>query len=177
MEYDVVIIGSGVAGLTAAIYVGRANKSVLVIEEDNLGGTTATLDLIENYPGFEKISGFELVQNIYSQTLKYGTNYDFVNIKHIEYDNNTIITDNNTIKYKTLIIASGTTYNRLNIKNEEKFKHKGISYCAVCDGSLFKNKNIAVVTNGNTGSSSIDYLSNLTTNINILDLSNSYKIA
>ena len=175
MKYDIVIIGSGVAGLTAAIYATRAKKSVLIIEENNLGGTTATLDSIENYPGFSKISGFELIQNMYSQVVNYDTNIEYLYIKQIDFDKNIINADNITIEYGALIIASGTSYKRLNIANEEKYRHKGISYCAVCDGSLFRNKNIVVVTKGMTGKDSVEYLYNITTNITVLDISNKYN--
>lgn len=175
MEYDIVIIGSGVAGLTAGLYAGRAKKSVLIIEDFLLGGTTATLTDIENYPGFAKINGFDLINNIYMQVVDAGVVVEYFNIKSIDFDNNTITLDNNTLKYKTLIIASGTSYKRLNVENEDKFKHNGISYCAVCDGTLYKNKNIAVVTDGMSGKNSIDYLYNLTQNITVLDINDKYS--
>ena len=171
MQYDVVIIGSGVAGLTASIYTARAGKSVLIIEEDVLGGTTATLENIQNYPGFTKISGFELIQNIYNQALDFGVNFEYLSIKLIDFDKNVIITDNNTIKYTSLIIASGTSYKRLGVENEDKYRFKGLSYCAICDGMLYKNKKIAIVTSGDSGNDAIEYLSNITNNISIIDLS------
>ena len=175
MKYDAVIIGSGVAGLTAALYLARANKSVMVIEDSIIGGTTATLDIIENYPGFESISGNELVTKIFMQVSKLGVNINFMSVKYIDFDRKSIVTKDTIIDYKTLIIASGTSVNKLNIENEQNYLFKGLSYCAVCDGSLFKGKDIVVVTNGNTGSSAIDYLSNITSNIVVVDKSNSYK--
>ena len=138
MLYDIVIIGSGVAGLSAGIYAGRANKSVLIIEDNNIGGTTVTLPNINNYPGFTNISGVELVSNMYKQCLNFDVKFDFLRIDSIDFDRNIIRTDNNIIEYKTLIIASGSTYKRLNIDTEEKFKLHGLSYCAVCDGNLYK---------------------------------------
>ena len=127
MLYDIVIIGSGVAGLSAGIYAGRANKSVLIIEDNNIGGTTVTLPNINNYPGFTNISGVELVSNMYKQCLNFDVKFDFLRIDSIDFDRNIIRTDNNIIEYKTLIIASGSTYKRLNIDTEEKFKLHGLS--------------------------------------------------
>ena len=175
MKYDAVIIGSGVAGLTAALYLARANKTVMVIEDSLIGGTTATLDIIENYPGFDSISGNELVTKMFMQVSKLGVNINFMSIKSIDFDNKTINTKDTSIEYKTLIIASGTSVNKLNIENEQNYLFKGLSYCAVCDGSLFKGKDIVVVTNGNSGNSAVDYLSNITQNIVVVDKSNSYK--
>lgn len=175
MKYDVVIIGSGVAGLTAGIYSARAKKSVLIIEEGVLGGTTATLDIIENYPGCNKISGFELVHNMFMQAVENGVDVEYLTIKSIDFDKNIIDCDNNCVEYGSLIIACGTSYKRLNVSCEDKYKQKGLSYCAVCDGALYKNKNIAVVTKGMTASDSIEYLYNITKNIIVLDLIDTYK--
>jgi len=175
MKYDVVIIGSGVAGLTSAIYTARANKSTLIIENESIGGTTATLEKIENYPGFKEISGFDLINNMYNQVMPLGVNFKFDNIISIDFDSNIINLSNENIEYGTLIIAGGCSYKKLNVKNEDKFKQSGISYCAVCDGTLYKNKNIVVITDGYMGKSSIDYLANLTDKLTVLDLSSFYK--
>lgn len=174
MKYDTVIIGSGVAGLTAALYLARANKSVLIIEDSIIGGTTATLDLIENYPGYESISGNELVSKMFMQVSKLGVNVNFMSINSIDFNNCIVSTTETNIEYKTLIIASGTSVKKLNIDTEKQFLFKGLSYCAVCDGSLYKNKDIVVVTNGLTGKSSIDYLENITNNITVVDYSNKF---
>lgn len=175
-QYDIIIIGSGVAGLTAAIYSSRANKSVLILENGVLGGTTSTLENIENYPGFDSISGFDLVQKMTQQVSNLGVTLEFTNIQKIDFENKNIMCDNNLVySYKALIIASGTSYKKLNIPRENDFKFKGISYCATCDGNLFKNKNVIVVTNGLVGKNSIDYLSNVTSQLIILDTTNQYK--
>lgn len=168
MLYDIVIIGSGVAGLSAGIYAGRANKSVLIIEDNNIGGTTVTLPNINNYPGFTNISGVELVSNMYQQCLNFDVKFDFLHIDSIDFDRNIIRTDNNIIEYKTLIIASGSTYKRLNIDTEEKFKLHGLSYCAVCDGNLYKQKNVCVVGGGNNALESALYLSNICKHVYLL---------
>jgi len=175
MNYDVVIIGGGVAGLTASIYSSRANLKTLIIENGVLGGTTSTVTNIENYPGIVKINGFDLIQNMYSQAIAFGVNFEFGDISKIDFDNNSIILDKNIIEYKALIIASGSSYKKLNVDDEEKYKNNGISYCAVCDGQLFKNKNIIIVTDGYIGNDSIDFLKNITENIIILDKSTTYR--
>ncbi|MBQ7351954.1 MAG: FAD-dependent oxidoreductase [Clostridia bacterium] len=175
MIYDCVVIGSGVAGLTAGLYLARANKSVMIIENGVLGGTTATLDIVENYPGFNKISGNELIQKIMTQVMNLGVNIDFLNINSIDYDKKIIDCGKTSIKYKALIIASGQSVNKLNIPKEEEYRFKGLSYCAICDGALYKQKNIVVVTNGMLGKSSVEYLEGLTDNLIVVDYQDSYK--
>ena len=173
---DIVIIGSGVAGLTAGIYAGRANKSVLIIEENNLGGTTANLKSIENYPGFVKVDGIELVQNMQMQCMQFGVNFEFGTIVSIDFDNNIItMADKNQIEYKALIIACGSSPRKLNIEGEDIFKFKGVSYCAICDGNLYKNKKLVVFTNNNSAKKDVDYLLNISKDITVLDTSNGYQ--
>ena len=172
MKYDIIIIGAGVAGLTASIYSRQANKSVLIVENNVVGGTVATLEKITNYPGFNEISGMELVQNIYIQAINLGVEFLFDNIKLIDFKNKNIHVRDITYEYGALIIANGTSYKKLNAINEEKFFQKGISYCAVCDGNLYKNKKVIVITNNSTGKSAIDYLSNLTNDLIVLNLGN-----
>lgn len=176
MDYDIVIIGGGVAGLTAGIYSVRAGKSVLIIENNYIGGTTATLEVIENYPGFSKISGIELVQKMYSQCIDLGVNFEFTNIKHIDFDKNTIELTDKNIQYKALIIASGSSPKKLNVENEETFLHKGLSYCAVCDGALFKNNSIIIITDNYSGVRAYKYLKNLTADLTILNLHKDFEM-
>ena len=175
MIYDSIIIGSGMAGLTAAIYLARAKKSVLIIEDSVIGGVTATLDNIENYPGFSSISGLELVQNTLTQVSNLGVNIDMMHIESIDFDKKALKTDKTTLYYKTLVIASGTSYKGLNLKEESNYKFKGLSYCAVCDGNLYRNKKIVVVTDGYSANESINYLSNLTNDIVVIDKGYQYK--
>lgn len=175
MIYDCIIIGSGVAGLTAGLYLKRANKSVLIIEDSVIGGTTATLECVENYPGFAKISGMDLIQNMVAQVSLLGVSINIMSINRIDFDNKRIITSSCTLYYKTLIIASGMSYNKLDIEDEDKFKYKGLSYCAVCDGPLYRDKKVAVVTNGNSGLESINHLFNITKDITVIDCIDKYK--
>ena len=170
MVYDIVIIGGGVAGMTAGIYAGRAKKSVLIVENSNLGGYTAQLKKIENYPGMDNVDGIDLVMNMYNQTIKFGVEYRFEDISSIDFKTNRVQLDGDVVEYKTLIIAKGTSANKINCDNENKFKNKGVSYCAVCDGSLYANKNIVCITNGNIGKHDIDYLKNITKSLHVLDI-------
>lgn len=174
--YDIVIIGSGVAGLTAGIYAGRANKSVLIIEDNNLGGTTATLKDIKNFPSYDSVDGDFLVSKMQMQCINLGVHFQFENIVSIDFAKSIIhLSSGNQIEYKSLIIASGSTNKKLNVQGEDYFKFRGVSYCAVCDGNLYKNKKLIVFTDGNTASHDIEYLSNLTNNIIVFDISNKYK--
>ena len=174
--FDVVIIGSGVAGMTAGIYSARSNKSVLIIEDGVLGGTTATLLDINNFPSYVSVDGIDLVQNMQKQCMQFGVQFEFESIESIDFDKNFIhLSNNQTIEYNTLIIASGTSSVKLNAKNEDKFKFKGLSYCAVCDGNLYKNKKLVVFTDNLSASHDIEYLLNLTNDITVCDINNGYK--
>lgn len=175
MQYDVVIIGSGVAGLTAGIYSARGGLKTVILENSALGGTTATLASIENYPGYLGKSGSELVQSMITQVINLSIPIEFENIQKIDYKNKIIYTENGQeLTYGALIIATGNSYKTLGLKSEQSLKFKGVSYCAVCDGNLYRGKKIVVVTSGATGKESIEYLSNLTEDITILDITSKY---
>ena len=175
MEYDIVIIGGGVAGLTAGIYSARSNRKVLIVENNYIGGTCTSLECIKNYPGFSEISGIDLVQKMYTQCIELGVNFEFGDIKHIDFDKNMVVFEEKKIDYKSLIIASGTSPKKLNAKGEEHFLHKGLSYCAICDGALFKNKNVVLVTDNYSGSKAYHYLKKITENLTILNLYDAFE--
>ncbi len=165
-KYDVVIIGSGIAGMSAAIYLKRNNKSVLVIENDTPGGQLNRSSLIENYPGYVSISGPDLACNIYNQVSNLNIDYYFGNIKKISFDKNTIYTDEEVI-YKYLIIATGRSPRKLDILND--YIGNGVSYCAICDGSLYKNKDVLVIGGGNTAFNEALYLSKICNSVKIFN--------
>lgn len=176
MVYDTIILGSGVAGLTAGLYLARGNKNVMLIEEGILGGTTATLGQVDNYPAMPHTSGERIINNLVSQVAEIGVIIDFLHINHIDFDKNTIYCDNLsdnskqiTLQYKTLIIATGTSCKKLNIPTENKFRFKGLSYCAVCDGRLFKGKRVVVVTDGTSAKHDISYLMDICKDIVVVD--------
>ncbi len=149
--YDVIIIGAGPAGLTASIYLSRSDFDILVIEKEVPGGKMVKTYEIENYPGYKKISGVDLSMNFYEQSLKYKTKFAFEEVISFTKNKNifSVVTKNKKSYFsKTIIIASGTKERRIQAKNEEIFRNKGVSYCAVCDGALYKNKNVAVIGGG-----------------------------
>ncbi len=161
--YDVIIVGAGPAGLTAAIYAKRASKKVLVLEAKNYGGQIInTLD-IENYPANEHISGFDFATNLYNQAKKLGTEIIFekvVEINNKEKEKEVITTKNKYVT-KTIILATGSENRKLGLQNEDELVGKGISYCATCDGAFYKNKCVAVVGGGNTALEDALYLSDI----------------
>lgn len=157
--YDLIIIGAGPAGLSAAIYASRANLNVLVIETIVNGGKLSKIHNIENYPGIDSISGFDLSSSLIAQAKKYNAN--IITGKVISVDNKTVKTTDNTYSAKAIIIASGSTERKLAIENADAFEGRGISYCATCDGFFFKNKNVVVIGDNNTALEEALYLSTL----------------
>lgn len=169
-QRDIIIIGGGAAGLTAAIYTSRARLKTLLIEKGMTGGLAATTDLIENYPGFpDGINGMELMKKIKPQAEKFGTEiHEFEEVKSVKPDSTGVnrrdaystIVQTDKAKYRTtaLIVASGTVPKSLNVGGEEKFRGRGVSYCATCDGPLFRNKDVIVIGCGNSGLQEGEYL-------------------
>jgi thioredoxin reductase (NADPH) len=158
---NVIIIGSGPAGHTAALYLARANLSPLLLEGDSMGdvisgGLLTTTKIVENYPGFpEGIDGYELTERFKSQSMKFGTTViseTAVNINQLEDKSFEVYTSNKAYKTKSIIIATGSTPNRLYITGYDEYWHKGISTCAICDGGLpcYRNVPIAVVGGGDS---------------------------
>ena len=163
MEYGIIIIGAGPAGLTSAIYARRANKNVLVLEAKSCGGQIInTLD-IENYPVEEHISGFEFATKLYNQAKNLGAEIVFEKVVDINDLGNEkeVVTTKNTYKSKAIIIATGSENRKLGLPNEDEFVGKGISYCATCDGAFYKKKTVAVVGGGNTALEDALYLSDI----------------
>ena len=162
MVYDVIIIGGGPAGLTAGIYTSRARLGTLLLEKHITGGLAATTDRLENYPGFpDGISGMELLERIKKQALKFGTEIrEFEDVKGLNLlkEGMEVTTENGVYTALSVIIASGSRPKNLDIKGENKFYGKGVSYCATCDGPLFRDMDVAVVGCGNSGLQEGEYL-------------------
>lgn len=161
--YDVVIIGAGPAGLTAAIYTRRAAKKVLVLEAKVYGGQIVnTLD-IENYPAEEHISGYDFATKLYNQAKNLGTEIVFEKVISIEANGKQkkVITTDNVYEAGSVIIATGSENKKLGLPNEDQLIGKGISYCATCDGAFYKNKKVAVVGGGNTALEDALYLADV----------------
>ncbi len=162
-ECDLLIIGAGAAGLAAGIYSARYGLKTLILEEKVTGGLTATAPFIENYPGFIKIPGIELMDKISEHAEHFGVEVEEVtritDIK-VHGDLNIIVTDEeeNTYKGKACILATGTEHRKLNVPGESELFGKGVSYCSTCDGPVFKNKKVAVVGGGNNACISAIYM-------------------
>ena len=161
--YDIIIVGAGPAGLTAAIYARRASKKVLVLEAINYGGQLASILDIENYPGYEHIDGFDLATKLYDQAINLGSEIIFERVIDIKNNNKEkeVVTKNSTYKGKTVIIATGSENRKLGLPNENYLIGKGVSYCATCDGNFYKGKNVAVIGNGKIALEDAIYLSDI----------------
>ncbi len=160
--YDIIIIGAGPAGLTAAIYAKRARKKVLVLEAEAYGGQIINTLNIENYPAAPHIDGYTFATNTYNQAIELGAEVKFEKVINLENGNvKKVITTSNTYETKTIIIATGCGIKKLNLDNEDKFIGRGISYCATCDGAFYKGKDVAVCGGGNTAFEDALYLSDI----------------
>ena len=158
--YDIIIIGAGPAGLTAALYALRANKKILILEAKTYGGQIVAAHKIENYPAIENISGVDFADNLYKQVEKLGAEIKYETVLKIN-EERCVFTDKNTYQAKAIIIATGAKNRRLGLLEEQKFVGKGLSYCASCDGNFYKDKDVAVIGGGNTALEDALYLANI----------------
>ena len=176
-KYDVIIIGAGPAGIAASIYLKRANVNCLLLESEAPGGLLNKIHKIENYPGFTDDTGSILAFRMYSQVESLGIDLKIEKVINIKSGNDSyeVFTKNNTFVSKYIIIATGRTPKKLEVKNSEKYEGKGISYCAVCDGALYRNKDIAIVGGGNTAIDTANYMSNIANKIYIINRSSNLR--
>ena len=165
--YDIIIIGAGPAGLTAALYALRANKKIVVFEAKTFGGQIINASKIVNYPGIEEVSGFDYATTLYNQVKKLGAEIKYETVLRVEKDK-TVITNKDKYKAKSVIIATGAENRKLNIEGENKFIGKGVSYCATCDGNFFKGMDVAVVGGGNTAIADALYLSDIVNKVYLI---------
>ena len=168
--YDIIIVGAGTAGLTAAIYACRAEKSVLVFEEATYGGQIIETTIIENYPAEPNISGFDFATKLYNQAKSLGTEVKFEGVKKI-VDEGTVkkvTTTKGTYEAKSVILATGLVNRKLGFENEEKFVGHGVSYCATCDGALYKKQTVAVFGGGNTALQDALYLADIAEKVYVI---------
>ena len=165
--YDIIIVGCGPAGMTAALYASRANKKVLVFEGKSYGGQILNASKVENYPGFDNISGFDLATNMYNQITTKGVEIKNEMVLKITKDKE-VITSNGTYQAKAIILATGVQHRKLNITNETEYIGRGVSYCATCDGNFFRNKDVAVVGGGNTALEDALYLSDIVNKVYLI---------
>jgi thioredoxin reductase (NADPH) len=174
---DIIIIGAGPSGLTASIFAKRSNKSVLVFESSSYGGQIINTLKIDNYPANPGISGYDFATNLYNQTKELGVEFKFervIDIKNYD-DYKEVITSKNVYKCKSIIIATGLTNKNLNIPGEKELIGRGVSYCATCDGSFYKGKEVCVVGNLNTSLESAIYLSDLASKVYLVNRKNDFR--
>lgn len=160
--YDIIIVGAGTAGLSAAIYGQRAGKNVLILEALTYGGQIINTPEIENYPVIKNISGFEFAMNLYEQATSLGAKLIYEKVEKIEdkVDIKLVYTNSNVYEAKAVILATGAKNRMLGLENEKEWVGMGISYCATCDGAFFKNSVVAVAGGGNTAIEDAMFLSN-----------------
>lgn len=167
--YDIIIIGGGPAGLTASIYARRANKSALVIEKASFGGQITYSPKVENIPGFAEVTGNEFADKLVEQAIGQGVEFEFGEAtKIIDGEIKTVETDGGTFEGKSVIIATGAKHRRLGLDKEDDFVGDGISFCAVCDGAFFADKNVAVIGGGNSALQEALQLSQLVKKVTVV---------
>lgn len=171
--YDLVIIGAGASGISAAIYAKRSGLNVLIIEKEAPGGQINKTSIVENYPGYTSIKGPELAFKLFEQLQNLKIEYKSLTVLEIKNKNEykIVVTNKDEIKTKAVIIATGRIPKKLGKKDEEKLYGKGISFCAICDASLYKDKNVVVIGGGNSAIEESLYLSNIARNVTILNRS------
>ena len=168
--FDVVIIGAGPAGMTAAVYTSRANLSTLMIERGIPGGQMANTEEVENYPGFDHILGPELSTKMFEHAKKFGAEYAYGDVTEIidgeQYK--TIISGKKQYKTRAIILSTGAEWKKMGIPGESELGGRGVSYCAVCDGAFFKNKNLIVVGGGDSAVEEGVYLTRFANKVTIV---------
>ena len=160
MVYDIAIIGAGTAGMTAALYALRANKTILLLESTIFGGQIIQSPLVENYPALPNISGQEFATHLYEQLHDLGLKITYQTVISLDLQDSIyqIHTKNHTFQAKTIILATGTARRKLNLPQEDQLLGKGLAICATCDGPLYKDQTTAVVGGGNSAVLSALYL-------------------
>lgn len=172
-KYDIIIVGAGPGGLTAGIYAGRQGTKTLILEKELTGGVGREVPEMENYPGFDLISGMALIEKMKSQCERNVEIHEFEEVNNVtpiqedEYHFKVETSDSSYLS-KTIIIATGSAHQHLNVPGEEEFKGRGVSYCATCDGLFFKDKDIVMVGGGNTALQEAIFLNNLGCNVTVI---------
>jgi len=177
-DWELIIVGAGPAGLAAAIYAARSGLKTLILDEKMAGGTIVDAPIIENYPGFLKINGGELAEKMVTQCKHFG-----VTFHELESASNLVIKEKNsyletnkiTYNFKGIILATGSHYKTIGVKGESKFKGRGVSYCGVCDGPLFKGKRIMVIGGGNTAVTTTLYLSGIVSEVLVVHRRDAFR--
>jgi thioredoxin reductase (NADPH) len=150
--YDIIIIGGGAAGMTAALYSLRSGKSVLLIERETIGGQISKSPRVENFPSIKEISGTEFSDKLFDQIMDLGCEFELDNVLKLEKENNTfkVYGEYNNYQSKAVIIATGLEHRKINVEPEDELIGKGVSYCAVCDGAFYKDEEVCLIGDANT---------------------------
>ncbi|MBA1434420.1 thioredoxin-disulfide reductase [Bombilactobacillus bombi] len=168
--YDVIIIGAGPAGMTAALYASRSNLKVLMLDRGIYGGQMNNTAAIENYPGFKSIMGPELGEQMYQSATQFGVDYQYGTVETVALDGHDKIvkTTDEEFRAPALVIATGSEYKKIGIPGEDEYSGKGVSYCAVCDGAFFKNEDVVVIGGGDSAVEEGIYLTQLAKSVTII---------
>lgn len=171
-EYDVIVIGAGPGGMTAAMYASRANLSVLMLDRGIYGGNLNNTAEVENYTGFKKVAGPELARQMYDGSIQFGAEYAYGTVQSVELNGDgtkTITTDTDEkLTAKAIVIATGSEQRHLHVTGEDEYGGRGVSYCAICDGAFFKGKPLIVVGGGDSAVEEGMYLANLASEVTVL---------
>ena len=178
-DYEIAIIGGGGAGLTAALYAGRAGRKTVVFEHMITGGQIATTSLVENYPGFpEGVDGFELAQNMLKQAEKFGAEVRYEGIETLIRRDDGLFelgVGDRTLTAKAVIVTAGAAYNHLGVPSEERLTGHGVSYCATCDGAFFKGQDVIVVGGGDAALDEGLFLTRLVRGVTVVHRRDSFR--
>lgn len=168
--YDLIIIGAGPAGLSAAVYASRAGLQTLILDGGAPGGKLNLTAEIENYPGYKNVAGPELAYSMFEHATHFGAVYEYGMVSNIKDcgTHKEVVTEENTFEAKSVLIATGTKERKMNIPNEEEMVGRGISYCAVCDGAFFTNEEIAVIGGGNSALEEAMYLTKFASKVHLI---------
>lgn len=169
--YDVIVIGGGPAGLTAALYASRAGKSVMILEKNAFGGQIATAPRVENFPSVQEIVGARLADNMFEQAISHGVEFDMGDASVDTAENGfTVTTEYASYFTKAVVLATGVKHKRLPVKSAEEYEGKGVCYCAVCDGAFYKDKIACVVGDGNSAAQYALFLAEICSKVYLLTL-------
>lgn len=170
-KYDVIVIGAGPGGMTAALYASRANLKVAMLDRGVYGGQMNNTAEVENYPGFKSILGPDLAEDMFQSSTQFGAEFVYGNVENVTVDEEGtkhVITDEGELVAPVVIIATGSQYRKLGVPGEDEYSGRGVSYCAVCDGAFYRDKPVAVIGGGDSAVEEGMYLANLTSEVNVI---------
>ncbi len=171
-DYDIIVIGAGASGMTAALYASRAGKRVLVIEKETVGGQISFSPRVENFPTIKEISGMDLSDRLFDQIMTQGVSFELETVEKVEKVEKgfNVVTDYHTYSAKSVIIASGVKHRHLGLPREDDFIGNGVYYCALCDGAFFENEDVMLIGDGNSALQYALYLSNICKKVTVVTL-------